>query len=505
MQLTSILLYEHLKEQFHIEESHLLSKEELLARPFFYEAGREFQAHHVYVADTILDVKVLKSAPEDVFFILRRQDKPLSLENISCIVLAEETSVIGVFNFLQGIFDFYENWENQLTAVCVQEGSLLDLLELSREVFQNPLCLTGTDFSLAAQAGLSQLPEEYRVYQDAALLVERINAVSQDKAFRLADNEKEPVLFPAYLTGHRSLNRNLFFKRRVEYRISVIENRHAITEKDSYLLDVLAQHLEYMIHKIHSEHSSRSTTLNSIFQSVLSDKTADYMEISRLLSNVGWLPEHFYLCSVIKNTDLSQSLMNAKTICKYIKNAFPFSCSIIYEEYVVSFYNLTLLEAEAEDVFSELVYFIRDSMLTAGYSRTISGHMHLRRLYLQALTALRLGGELQPERWIHHFNQIALPYIMKQITRTFPGNMLCYEKLLELKRMDEVQKTEYVKTLRVYLAHNLNAVQSARALYIHRSTFLYRLEKIKNILETDFEDAEEVFYLNLSLRILEKK
>ena len=60
-----------------------------------------------------------------------------------------------------------------------------------------------------------------------------------------------------------------------------------------------------------------------------------------------------------------------------------------------------------------------------------------------------------------------------------------------------------MKTLRVYLEHNLNTVQTAKALFIHRSTFLYRLERIKALLETDLEDPEELFYLNLSFRLLE--
>lgn len=60
-----------------------------------------------------------------------------------------------------------------------------------------------------------------------------------------------------------------------------------------------------------------------------------------------------------------------------------------------------------------------------------------------------------------------------------------------------------MKTLKTYLDHNLNTVQSSKSLYIHRSTFLYRLERIKAILETDLEDPDELFYLNLSFRLLE--
>lgn len=190
-------------------------------------------------------------------------------------------------------------------------------------------------------------------------------------------------------------------------------------------------------------------------------------------------------------------------VCQFIKNKFSASCSLVFKDHVVTFYNETLLHMEADDIFRGLVYFIRDSMLKAGYSRSMCGHMNLRRQYLQGFTALKLGLEIRPQLWIHHFNQIALPYILRQSVKTFPGYMLCYEKLLDLQKSDKVQNTEYMKTLRVYLEHNLNTVQSAKALFIHRSTFLYRLERIKSILETDLEDPDELFYLNLSFRLLE--
>ena len=47
MQLTSILLYESLKEQFHIADYRLLSENQPLARPFFYEADRGLLSDHI--------------------------------------------------------------------------------------------------------------------------------------------------------------------------------------------------------------------------------------------------------------------------------------------------------------------------------------------------------------------------------------------------------------------------------------------------------------------------
>ena len=76
--------------------------------------------------------------------------------------------------------------------------------------------------------------------------------------------------------------------------------------------------------------------------------------------------------------------------------------------------------------------------------------------------------------------------------------------LLALQRHDAVQHTEYMKTLRVYLDQNLNAMQTAKELFIHRSTFLYRMEKIGEIVDLDLNDYDTLLYVMMTFRILEQ-
>ena len=101
--------------------------------------------------------------------------------------------------------------------------------------------------------------------------------------------------------------------------------------------------------------------------------------------------------------------------------------------------------------------------------------------------------------------QVTMTYILEQATRRLPGTMICHEGLLELKKHDEENQTQYMETLRVYLEQHLSATQAARELFIHRSTFLYRLDRIREILQSDLDDPEEVFYLELSFRLLEEE
>ena len=128
--------------------------------------------------------------------------------------------------------------------------------------------------------------------------------------------------------------------------------------------------------------------------------------------------------------------------------------------------------------------------------------MDLHYCYLQSKIALDIGSKYQTYRWVHRFEDISLYYLTECCTRELPTHMVCSQKLLELKAYDIRHHSEFCETLRVYLETHLNAVQASRRLFIHRSTFLYRLDRIKELINIDFEDEDMLFYLMMSFRML---
>lgn len=63
------------------------------------------------------------------------------------------------------------------------------------------------------------------------------------------------------------------------------------------------------------------------------------------------------------------------------------------------------------------------------------------------------------------------------------------------------ESTALVETLRTYLSNNGNAVLTAQALFTHRNTVSYRLEKIKSILGEDLSSSQTIFNLTLAFYI----
>ncbi|MDO4594658.1 MAG: helix-turn-helix domain-containing protein [Tissierellia bacterium] len=76
-----------------------------------------------------------------------------------------------------------------------------------------------------------------------------------------------------------------------------------------------------------------------------------------------------------------------------------------------------------------------------------------------------------------------------------------YETTLKKLSEDSPQKAELRETLRVWLFNQTNMQQTAKQLYLHRNTVNYRIEKCKDILESDLKDPLELFNLEIALNL----
>ncbi len=68
-----------------------------------------------------------------------------------------------------------------------------------------------------------------------------------------------------------------------------------------------------------------------------------------------------------------------------------------------------------------------------------------------------------------------------------------------LLNYDRINNTNYVQTLRFYLADNCNASKTASRLYIHRHTLQKRLDKIKDLCGINTDDYYARLYMSVSL------
>lgn len=75
-----------------------------------------------------------------------------------------------------------------------------------------------------------------------------------------------------------------------------------------------------------------------------------------------------------------------------------------------------------------------------------------------------------------------------------------YDDLIQpLVDYDDLKKTELVKTLQMYINHDLNIYHTAQHLYIHENTLRSRIRRIESITSRDLQKMHDLFQVMLGL------
>jgi carbohydrate diacid regulator len=109
--------------------------------------------------------------------------------------------------------------------------------------------------------------------------------------------------------------------------------------------------------------------------------------------------------------------------------------------------------------------------------------------YGHAEQALRLGSRYDPERGVYVWQRM----IVERIADEIPADRRpAYRQILFNGETARALDEELLTTARTFLRCGLNLSDAARQLYIHRSTLVYRLDKLQRACGLDlrrFEDA----------------
>ena len=504
MKLSTAILAHKLKSKFTLQNKKALSDDLHLERVLFYTDGDEMQNHKIYICtqDQVTEQDLI--VPEEaVLFCIGKIRTRNTGKNGQVFQLIDDTSPYLLFNEIQRLFDYYDQWDERLYELANQEGSLQEMLDESFHIFHNPIIINSADYFVIAYSSVIDTRTELSNLVDPDAIFEYSSEYRDTKQQKSFMKKKNAYFFPDYITGGRSLCVNIFEHDHYAYRVTMVENLSRFEPYDGALLEHLTGYLKLALSKQLTLQADMGYRLDRVLSDILLNPDQDPSVTEQLFSEFGWLPDHRYFCITLKVAALDLENMTVRFVCNHIENMLGNSCAFQYENNITIFVNLTRFGGGIEDAMDKIVYFLRDSFLKAGLSNEFTGFSYIRQYYRQAVIALEVGNRRAPFQWIHRFDNIALSYLLEQSRGELPASLVCCRKIMELKAFDESHHTDYYNTLKLYVKNHLNAVQTARLLYIHRSTFLYRMEKIKEIISLDLDDYDTLLYVMMTFRIME--
>ncbi len=478
-----------------------MSEEMSLKRPLFYQNGTDFKKNKVYIVrEADVTGSMLENHGDNLLLIVGNgfwhgTDDFFGTCFFPCSVNAEE-----LFNTVQRIFDTYDAWDERMQNLALSERTLKTLLDGSHRIFHNPIMVSTTGgFVIDYSSLLDAMPEFQEILQHNKVTVYE----NEDQAPGVP---LEVTHYEDPITQKQNLFVDIYDKNRYRYRVILVEATRKLKVYDEYLLLHLAKYVQQMLEKYTVLQSDISYTLDRLLSNILTEEHMDQTSMEARFENFHWKENHTYFCMNIHVSTVDrQNLTVIRFICHQIESLMKGCCAFLLEENIVVYVNLNRSGKTLEEAVRTMTVFMKDSYLKAGISYEFTGLQSLKQYYLQSRIALREGMKRYPLRWVNRFEDIALDYLMGKCTEKLKPRVVCSRAVLTLRDYDREHKTDYFETLRTYICCQMNAVKAAKALFIHRSTFLYRMAHIREMVHIDLEDPDQLLYLLLTCKLLEKE
>lgn len=153
----------------------------------------------------------------------------------------------------------------------------------------------------------------------------------------------------------------------------------------------------------------------------------------------------------------------------------------------------------ARSIVEEAGRVLLPSTVSAGISTRHQEITDLSSSYLEAKQALIFGRMVHGNGSVTRFEDLGVYRLLCRLPREELDEFVA-QHLGGLLRLNPKQRTTLLETLRCYLQHGGNISEAAQALFLHRRTLRYRLNRIEDLLQVDLSNP--VNKLNLTVAFM---
>ena len=439
------------------------------------------------------------------------EDKPLLPRGVHCFPIRSQTlTLYDIINELLEIFDRFQTWEQQMEEAVLLGKDFQALVDLSAPVFRNNFFLIwDASYNVVAHTQNVEIPNEKLRW-----IIERgffPKEVTDDLAkmgyMKNALAYTTPTLFgtPNYM-NIPFIIKTYSVAQRIHYTSAFYFSENAPSQGYVDLFKIFAASLEkYILRQVSSTHRQVSRVDQCVVD--LIENWRKGPEYLRDRAVVLGLEEgmRYCLCLIdFHEYTREQALylrMRMRSACNKVV------ASIYQENLLLIFHSgeRTFLEKEAlAERFQKILELLSVCGSTAAFSSTFSSCDGVHIAYWQACIAMRYGKKYRAGERVHYYRDHSIYHMLESYANSshFPLNKMYFQRLSLL--MDAKNyKNSNLYLMRTYLINERNISRTAKLLYMHRNSVIYRIAKIRDLLDVDLDDPDVRLRLFMSFKILE--
>jgi hypothetical protein len=208
--------------------------------------------------------------------------------------------------------------------------------------------------------------------------------------------------------------------------------------------------------------------------------------VSWHLDRMKWrLNEEFCFVTFIGPVNFTTAVESVSYI-KQISALFPQALISVYRDSIVMIVRCADYKIRRSKERQQLEKLLKKNDMRCGVSMVFTDFMRLSCYYVQSGFAAACC-ESRPDTRLCFYENCQRDHVLRSLASVTDPRAFCHPAILALWESGDEKQQELVRCLYYYLLNGGNLAAAAKALFVHRTTLIYRLEKLSNILQCDIK------------------
>lgn len=443
----------------------------------------EFPKEHVAVKSTFL-----------VFGMLKEEILQQTEHDVIC--LSRESALGKIYETLLEQMERYERWEASMNRILLDGGSIEEICQVSLPFLDNPIFVASGDFRVLATAQTKHHPFGWKIQSENDHLCEAriLSLLSGSSTAQKFEGGHFNLTVENHVT---TLRMTIASHQQVLGYVCMDDAARPFSDGDYTRLCMLQPYICRCMACSSNIQSSAFHLVKNFLSEYLSSENPNPFELRKVLSSMGWKNHDSYVCCVIHIRFQQERQYVGNYLCGYIEHHIPGLVTIQKDDKIYVLCNWSCMTLEEAQWTQYLEQISTDYGVPVGISTLFDDSAELLNYFQQAEAALLFCGGREHQIGIYRFEEYRLPFLLKKGLDALPLETLLTPELRRFLEEDSESQYENYKILRSYIRNNLNISETTAELFLHRSSLIYRLDKIKRMLGSDLTQKEEQLYLRL--------
>ncbi len=419
---------------------------------------------------------------------------------LSYTAVPEDTDLCQLFCLLQDVFFSYCHWFAEMQAAILARVSFVEIMEKSVRFLHNPIALFDDERNLLYCSSSEALMEEDSLWR---FVLEHGYSpdLPETQAFMKSYlHEKRPFLFRSNDEFHHltRLIAPIYCQDSMFGCIGCTDSTAPFT-KGEYADLCMVQDFVNEAVRNSPEFDFNVIQIPWFVSQLLKGKSVNRNVISHNLRKYQVdVHQKYFLLTFQMSTDVSES-QNLESILYNFSYLFHTQMAFCYNSQIVII-DHDLSHFDCPHFKKRLNELLKKYSLIGGISMIFPDFTLLHQAFMQSQISLAAASQGHAAA----FRENVLPYALRVLRKENEVDGIIYPGLDQPLRHAPDYGRELLECLKAYLVSGCNITATARLLFLHRNTVMYRLEQLRKYCPIDFDSltvADRIFLL-LSCEIL---